>query len=93
MADLAFEAANGLEGAVAFADVDGGVGDTALVDGKNAVDESFGSDGHGTGGLLVESQGLIGNGGDSAEFDLRIVEIISDLGEIVAVPGKVEEAA
>ena len=78
--DLTFEAHHGAS--CAFASLNGyaRVGQASLVDREGAFDQFFAGDNVRFAGLLVEAEGLVGDDGDTSQFAVGDVEILSRLG-------------
>ena len=79
LTDVVFKAEDGGGGGVAGLDVDAGVGQTALVEVENGVDEIGSADVGGADGLAVEAEGLSGDLADAGEFALGGVDVLADI--------------
>ena len=91
LANLAVEAVDFAAAAAAALDLNVGVGDAALVDGQDGVEEVGDADLLRAGGLAVEAQGLAGDGGGAAELDLGGVEVAAGFVEGVGDLGEIDE--
>ncbi len=75
LADFALVADEGTAGALALVDSDMGVAQAALVDGQGACKQLFAAYRRRGGGLFVETQRLVGDGGGTAQFLIGVVEV------------------
>ena len=79
LADLAFEAEDGMGCALAPFDLDMRVDQASLVDGECACDQLVAGDQLGFAGLLVEAQCLVGDDRDAAQLAIGNLEILPRL--------------
>ena len=91
LADLAAEAAEGVLCAQACQDTGARVAQLSGVDVQDLGGQCGGVDLLRAGGLAVKAQGLGGDGGDAAQFDVRGVEVSADIVGRIAGAGEVEE--
>jgi hypothetical protein len=79
LADFSFVAEDGAARVVAYLDGDVGVDEAALVDAEDLAEELVAGEFSGSGGLFVEAERLVGDGGDALQLSLGDVEIFAGL--------------
>ena len=77
LADVVFEAEDARLGGVAGLDLDVGVGETALIEIEDGVDEVGCGDVGGADGLTMEAERLGGDLADAGEFALRRLDVVA----------------
>src|SRR6266436_6635575 len=92
LADIVFKTQNGRRGGIGGLDLDAGVGETALVEVDDGVDEFCSADVRGAHGLAMEAECLGGDLADAGELVLRGLDVAADaFGEFLGQIDEVEE--
>jgi hypothetical protein len=78
LADVVFKAENGGGSGVAGFDVDAGVGEAAVVEVKDGIDEIGRTDLRGADSLAMETEGLSGDLADARKFGLGYLDVVAD---------------
>ena len=91
VADVGFVALDEIFGALAFFDVDAGVAQAGFIDVEGEGEEIAAGDLLPIGGVVVKAEGLGGDVGDAAEFELGLLEPLLDFGNDSLGAGEVEE--
>ena len=78
LADVVFEAEDRGGGSVGGLDIDAGVGEAALIEVEDGVDQFCSADVSGADGLAVETEGLGGDLADAGEFVLGGVDVVAN---------------
>ena len=92
LANVVFKSENGCGGGVAGFDVDARVGQAAVVEVEDSVDEIGRTDLRGADGLAMKTEGLGGNLADPGELGLRNLDVVADaVGEFAGERDEIEE--
>ena len=78
LANVVFKAEDGSVGGVGGLDLDAGVGEAALVEVEDGVDEFGGADLGGVDGLTMEAEGLGGDLTDAGELALCDLDVVAE---------------